>query len=47
MPIKNLEDYAVGTVFALGRVTVTEQEILEFGRDYDPQPFHADPRARP
>ncbi len=40
-----LEDYPAGAVFTLGPVSVDEQEILEFGRRYDPQPFHADPVA--
>jgi acyl dehydratase len=26
-------------------VTVTEQQILEFSRKFDPQPMHADPQA--
>lgn len=37
-----LEDYRPGAVFALGQVSITEQEILDFGRSYDPQPFHTD-----
>ncbi len=37
-----LEDYRPGVVFALGQVSITEQEILDFGRSYDPQPFHTD-----
>lgn len=37
-----LEDYRPGAVFALGQVSITEQEILAFGRSYDPQPFHTD-----
>lgn len=40
-----LEDYRPGTVFDVGQVSVTEQEILDFGRSYDPQPFHTDPIA--
>src|SRR5207237_1348817 len=28
-----------------GTVTLTDKEILEFGRRYDPQPFHVDPEA--
>jgi acyl dehydratase len=37
------EDYAVGNVYELGPVIVEEAEILDFGRRYDPQPFHTDP----
>lgn len=38
-------DFAVGTVFELGTVTVDEQEMVEFSRRYDPQRFHLDPVA--
>lgn len=40
-----LEDYAVGEIFEFGDHLVTEQEIVEFARRYDPQPFHVDPEA--
>lgn len=40
-----LEDYAVGRTVTLDPVGVTEQEIIEFGTSYDPQPFHVDPVA--
>jgi acyl dehydratase len=40
-----LEDLAVGRVLTAGPVTVTEAEILEFARRYDPQPFHLDREA--
>jgi acyl dehydratase len=39
------EDFRVGDVAELGPVTVTEEEIVEFGRRFDPQPFHVDPEA--
>ncbi len=39
------EDYAEGTTRELGPIRVDEAEILEFGRRYDPQPFHVDPGA--
>src|SRR6266576_5549410 len=39
------EDFQVGEVAELGPVTVTEEEIVEFGRRFDPQPFHVDPEA--
>ncbi len=39
------EDFEVGQRTEMGRHTFTEDEILEFGRRYDPQPFHADPEA--
>ncbi len=37
------EDYLPGAVHELGTVTVSEAEILEFGRSFDAQPMHADP----
>ena len=39
------EDFEIGEVVELGPVTVTEEEIVEFGRRFDPQPFHVDPAA--
>ena len=32
----------VGDTFEFGKVHVTEDEILEFAKKYDPQPFHVD-----
>ena len=37
------EDYEPGFSMAGGAYRVTEEEILEFGRRFDPQPFHTDP----
>ncbi len=39
------EDYVPGSVWPLGEVSVSEQEIIDFARSYDPQPFHVDPVA--
>jgi len=39
------EDFEPGQVYELGSRTVTEAEILEFARQFDPQPFHVDPEA--
>jgi len=39
------EDFRVGDSTEMGRHTFTEDEILSFGRQFDPQPFHADPAA--
>jgi acyl dehydratase len=39
------DDLEVGDVFELGSHTVTEQEILEFATDWDPQFFHVDAEA--
>jgi acyl dehydratase len=37
------EDYRPGAVYEYGYIHVTEPEILEFARAFDPQPIHADP----
>jgi acyl dehydratase len=39
------EDFALGDVFRAGPVSVSEAEIVEFARRYDPQPFHTDKAA--
>jgi acyl dehydratase len=39
------EDFQVGEVTELGPIDVSEEEILEFAKRYDPQPFHIDPEA--
>jgi len=36
------EDFKVGDVAEMGRHTFNEEEIVSFGRQYDPQPFHVD-----
>jgi len=38
--MKYWEDFQIGERAELGRHTFTEEEIVEFGRRYDPQPFH-------
>lgn len=40
-----LEDMKVGTKASFGRYEVTREEVLEFARKYDPQPFHLDDEA--
>lgn len=37
------EDYTLGGVYEFGTTTVTETEIIEFAKRYDPQYFHVDP----
>lgn len=39
------EDFEVGNTSQAGSRTVTREEILEFARKYDPQPFHVDEEA--
>jgi len=40
-----LEDYVEGNVHVCGPMTVSEAEILEFAKRFDPQIFHTDPEA--
>jgi acyl dehydratase len=40
-----LEDFPPGRVFELGDHRITMEEIVAFGRQFDPQPFHVDPVA--
>ena len=39
------EDIVIDEVFPLGSHDFTEEEIIRFGRLYDPQYFHVDPEA--
>jgi acyl dehydratase len=39
------EDFVVGKSIDVGTRTVTEQEILDFAVQFDPQPFHVDREA--
>jgi acyl dehydratase len=45
MPARFYEDYSIGDVFETPSHHVTEAEILDFGRQFDPQAFHTDPEA--
>ena len=45
MTRRYLEDLQVGEKFHSASVTVSEAEILEFSRQFDPQPMHLDPQA--
>jgi acyl dehydratase len=36
------EDFYAGQVREIGGYSLTEEEIIEFARKYDPQPFHTD-----
>ncbi|OGA03946.1 MAG: hypothetical protein A3H35_15015 [Betaproteobacteria bacterium RIFCSPLOWO2_02_FULL_62_17] len=42
MTLRYAEDYRPGEVFDLGSHRITETEILDFARQYDPQPMHVD-----
>ena len=39
------EDFRPGEVIEFGDYLVTEEEIVDFARRYDPQPFHVDRKA--
>jgi acyl dehydratase len=39
------EDYVPGAVFEYGDTPITEAEIIEFARRFDPQDMHVDPEA--
>jgi acyl dehydratase len=43
--MRYLEDFSEGQVFELGEETIREQEILDFARRFDAQPFHVDKEA--
>ncbi len=40
-----LEDYVVGAIHEFGPITITEDEIVQFGKKFDPQLFHTDPEG--
>ena len=39
------EDLEVGKIVRFGRYEVTREEVIEFARRYDPQPFHLSDEA--
>jgi len=39
------EDFRIGERSEMGRHTFNEPEIIAFGKQFDPQPFHVDPEA--
>ena len=39
------EDFTVGTTREFGGLSLSQEEILRFARQYDPQPFHVDEEA--
>ena len=45
MTERYFEDYVPGSVHELGTISISEPEIIEFARRYDPQPFHVDAEA--
>ena len=45
MPEHTFEDFEPGQVYELGSKVVTEDEIVGFAQQFDPQPFHVDAEA--
>lgn len=43
--MRYFEDFVVGQTNEFGRYAVSEEEVIEFGLQYDNQPFHVDPEA--
>jgi acyl dehydratase len=43
--LQYFEDIEVGARSSFGRYEVTREEVLEFARKYDPQPFHLSDEA--
>ena len=39
------EDYVPGAVHEFGRITIDEESIVAFGKQFDPQLFHIDPEG--
>jgi acyl dehydratase len=39
------EDVEVGSARTSGEFELTEREVIDFARAWDPQPFHVDPQA--
>ena len=44
-PLSSLDELVPGQEFDLGRFTLPLEEVLDFARRYDPQPFHLDAEA--
>ena len=45
MDLLHFEDFPVGEIVEFGDRLVTEEEIIAFAREWDPQPFHLDAEA--
>jgi acyl dehydratase len=43
--LRYFDDYAPGTTYDCGSVSVDQAQIISFGKEFDPQPFHTDPEA--
>jgi acyl dehydratase len=45
MNLLHVDDFEAGQVFELGQHKFTQNEILTFATEFDPQPFHIDEAA--
>ncbi len=45
MGMRYLEDFKVGETIELGSTVVDKDELIAFGKRFDPQPFHVDEEA--
>jgi acyl dehydratase len=45
MAVRYFEDFKVGDTFAGGTIDVTQDAIIAYARQFDPQPFHTDSEA--
>lgn len=45
MTERYLEDFETGQTFGSGRIRIDAERIMSFAAEFDPQPFHLDPRA--
>ena len=43
--LRYFDDYLPGAMYDCGSVSVSEDEIVSFARQFDPQPIHVDPGA--
>ncbi|WP_170984748.1 MaoC/PaaZ C-terminal domain-containing protein [Roseomonas sp. AR75] len=44
-PIRSFDDLSPGMTFDLGSFVLPREEVLDFARKFDPQPFHLDDSA--
>ena len=45
MAVRYFEDFKVGDTFGSGAIEVSQDAIVAYARQFDPQPFHLDPAA--
>jgi len=45
MSNRYLEDLEVGEKWSSQPFTISTEDVIEFGQNFDPQPFHTDPQA--